>query len=203
MHIALSEPPAGPVILGIGGTSRKNSTTERALRRVLAAAEAKGARTRLIGGEDLLMPIYAPEADVRPEQARNLVDAIRNCDGLVIASPAYHGTISGLVKNALDYLEDTRRDRRPYLEDRVVGCIACAHGDQAIGTTLVTLRSVAHALRGWSTPFNVGLNALRCTFDEHGMPTDIAFEKQFQMLASQMVDFARMIGKAKQTTAAI
>lgn len=195
--LPLSDRSPGPLILGIGGTTRQKSSSEQALRRVLAAAASKGARTELIGGQELLLPIYAPETEARSELARKFVDAVRNCDGLVIASPAYHGSISGLVKNALDYLEDTRGDQRPYLQDRVVGCIVCAYGDQAIGTTLVTMRSVAHALRGWSTPFNVGLNALKCTFDDQGFPTDLAFERQFQMLAAQMVEFAHMAGKMK------
>lgn len=187
------EPSNVPLILGIGGTTRPGSSTEHALKRVLLAAEAKGARTEFLGGEDLLLPLYAPEIAFRSEQANRFVEAIRRCDGLVIASPAYHGTISGLMKNALDYIEDTRLEDRPYLQDRVVGCIACAYGDQAIGTTLVTLRSVAHALRGWPTPFNVGVNSLKCTFDDNGMPSDISVERQFQMLASQVVDFARMM----------
>ncbi len=55
-----------------------------------------------------------------------MVDSIRQCDGLIVATPAYHGTLSGLVKNALDYLEELRDDERPYLDGRAVGCIVCA-----------------------------------------------------------------------------
>ncbi len=56
-----------------------------------------------------------------------LVEAVRECDGLVLGSPAYHGGLSGLVKNALDYLEDLHDDAPPYLDGRAVGCIVCAH----------------------------------------------------------------------------
>ena len=84
-----------------------------------------------------------------------LVGAVRACDGLIIASPGYHGSVSGLVKNALDGLEDLRDDRRPYLHGRAVGLIVTADGAQAGGSTLAALRSVVHALRGWPTPLGV------------------------------------------------
>jgi hypothetical protein len=35
----------------------------------------------------------------------------------IVGSPGYHGAISGLVKNALDYIEDLREDPRVYLDN--------------------------------------------------------------------------------------
>jgi hypothetical protein len=46
------------------------------------------------------------------------------------------GGISGLVKNALDYVEDLRDHELPYLDGRAVGCIGCAYRRQATTTTL-------------------------------------------------------------------
>src|SRR3546814_8041656 len=81
----------------------------------------------------------------------DLVAAVRDADGLILASPGYHGSISGLVKNAIDYLEETARDRRVYLHGLPVGLIATAFGWQATGGTLLAMRSIVHALRGWPT----------------------------------------------------
>ena len=61
---------------------------------------------------------------------------LRRADGLIVATPAYHGGVSGLVKNALDFTEDLRGDERVYLSGRAVGCIVCADGAQAMGSTL-------------------------------------------------------------------
>ena len=80
------------------------------------------------------------------------VEAVRAADGLVIATPGYHGPVSGLIKNALDALDGLRDDERPYLEGRAVGCIVTADGWQACGTALASLRTIVHALRGWPTP---------------------------------------------------
>jgi FMN reductase len=50
-----------PLIVGIGGTVRTPSSSERVLTAALAAAEAAGARTQLFGGEILSrLPIYNP-----------------------------------------------------------------------------------------------------------------------------------------------
>jgi FMN reductase len=59
---------------------------------------------------------------------------------VIVATPGYHGSISGVVKNALDTLELTRGDARPYFTGRAVGIVITAEGWQAAGTTLTTLR---------------------------------------------------------------
>jgi len=148
-----------PLIVGIGGTLRPQSSSERALAVSLEAARAAGARTELIAGPELSFAPY--EFGVpRASGAQRYISALRECDGLIIASPSYHGGIPGLLKNAIDYIEDLARDERPYLTDRSVGLIVCAAGWQAVGVTLTGLRSVVHALRGWPTPLGAGLNTL-------------------------------------------
>jgi FMN reductase len=106
-----------------------------------------------------------------------LVDALRRADGVIIASPGYHGSVSGLVKNALDYVEDLREDDNPYLSGRAVGCVTTAYGWQAAVTTLQTLRSIVHALRGWPTPLGAAINSAS-TRVAYGQRTDeqVAFQ---------------------------
>jgi FMN reductase len=180
-----------PFIVGIGGTLRPGSSTERALSVSLAAAAKAGARTALVKGVDLLLPHYNPDDMSRSEQSRNLVELIRRCDGLIIGSPGYHGSISGLIKNALDYTEDLRSDERVYLDGRAVGCIATGAGWQSIGSTIATLRSVVHALRGWPTPLAVGINTSMTTFDNEGRCLDQNVEQQLAIIGQQVVTFAR------------
>jgi FMN reductase len=95
-------------IVAVGGTLRANSSTEKAMRHVLAAAQRAGARTRLISGSSLQLPMYEPGNPERSDAARELVAELALADGIILGSPGYHGSISGLVKNALDYAEDLR-----------------------------------------------------------------------------------------------
>ncbi|MEJ8571983.1 NAD(P)H-dependent oxidoreductase [Microbaculum marinum] len=180
-----------PYIVGIGGTPRLGSTAEMALRHCLKAAEALGADTELISGPALELAIFDPGNPHRPPAARRLVQAIRRADGVMLSSPAYHGTLSGFIKNALDYVEDLRDGPAPYLEGRAVGCIVCADGTQAIGTALVTLRSIIHSLRGWPTPFAATVNAAAKPFAGGG-PLDEQLAAQLAKVAGQVMEFAEM-----------
>lgn len=189
----------GPLsIVGIGGTTRPGSSSERALAVALDAAAAAGAQTVLLGAADLDLPMYAPGVTGRDARASRLVSALAESDGVVLASPGYHGVLSGLVKNALDYVEDLRDDPRPYLEGRAVGCIACAYGWQATGSTLASLRSVVHALRGWPTPFGAAVNSSVSPFAADGPIADPAVEEQLRLVGRQVVEFAQ----ARRTSSA-
>ena len=148
-----------PFVVGLGGTTRPGSSSERALRAALDACAGLGADTALFAAEDLEFPIYAPGVTVADDRVNRYLDAIRRADGIVVCSPGYHGGVSGLVKNAIDWVEELRGDARPYFDGRPVGLIVVADGWQATATTLTSLRSIVHALRGWPTPLGVTVNA--------------------------------------------
>ncbi len=183
--------PPVPFIVGLGGTTRPGSTSERALQVALDRAAAQGCETLLLGGAQLPADIFDPTRSERSDAARRLVEALRRADGLLIATPAYHGGISGLVKNALDFTEDLRGDDRVYLAGRAVGCIVCADGAQAMGSTLAALRSIVHALRGWPTPFGATLNASARPFGAPGQEADPAALQACALVADEVVQFAR------------
>jgi FMN reductase len=178
-----------PFIVGLGGTLSDSSSSERALRHVLAAAAEHGAQTKLFAARSLDLPMYTVDRSKRSPAAIALVDALAQADGVIIATPGYHGGISGLVKNALDYIEDLRDHERPYLDGRAVGCIVCAYGWQATTTTLVSLRSTVHALRGWPTPLGVAINSAQTVFDDRGQVVDDQCVQQLTTLSSQVLDF--------------
>ncbi|MFL5296598.1 MAG: NADPH-dependent FMN reductase [Phenylobacterium sp.] len=185
---------SGPYIVGVGGTPRPGSSTERALALALRQAEAAGARTRLFGGAFLeRLPHFNPgPAGPSPEQAE-LTEAVREADGIILATPGYHGSLSGVVKNALDTLELTRMDARPYFDGKPVGIIITADGAQAGGTTLMAVRSIIHAMRGWPTPFGAALNASQL-FDAEGECREAKDAWQITTVADQVMEFARMRG---------
>jgi FMN reductase len=185
-----------PLVVGIGGTIGAVSSTERALRIALDAVEREGFRTRLFGGEDMArLPLYDPRCAARTPHEQDFVEAVRGASALIIASPGYHGSISGVVKNALDLLEETAKDARPYLADMPVGLIATAYGWQATGSTIAALRSIVHALRGWPTPFAAAINTQITKFDERGGATDTAVIEQLCLIGNQVARFAPLVAR--------
>jgi FMN reductase len=179
-----------PLIVGIGGTAAARSSTEQALCVALDSAAAAGATTQMFGSAFLTrLPHYMTESP--GPDAMAFVEAIRAADGIIIASPGYHGSISGLVKNAIDYLEETAKDPRVYLDGVPVGLVATAYGWQATGSTLSTLRSIVHALRGWPTPLGAAINSSGGIFKD-GVCTDAAAAAQLQLVGRQVFEFARL-----------
>lgn len=178
-------------VVGIGGSLRPGSQSERALRIALDSAAGAGAETLALTGDDLVLPFYDSALEERTPQATRLVEAIRRADGLIIVSPGYHGALSGLLKNALDYVEDLRGDERPYLDGRAVGVAALAYGWQAAVTTLNQLRTITHALRGWPTPLGGALNSAEVKFDEVGGASEEKAAATLRLIGQQVVEFAR------------
>lgn len=180
-------------IVGIGGTVSQGSSTERALEQALSGAKAEGATIEQFGGDCLVaMPHYGSCSISESSAADLFLRAVRQADGLILASPGYHGTISGVVKNALDYLQETAGDERPYLDNLPVGLVATAYGPQASVSTLAALRSVVHALRGWPTPFGACVLSQKGLFTEAGC-SDAAVADQLETVGRQVVQFAQKV----------
>jgi len=186
-------------IVAIGGTVHPGSTTEQALRMAAVSAGSDGAEVLLFDGSYLAtLPHYGSKAQ-QPGAGGELVEAVRKADGLLIAAPGYHGTISGLVKNALDYLEDLAKDRRPYLDGRAVGLIATAYGDQATMSTLLTMRAIVHALRGWPTPMGATIRTYQGLFSPDGECLEDRARLQLELVGQQVLRGARAFARQAET----
>jgi len=174
-----------PHIVALGGTTRPQSSTGNALALALALAEARGARTTLLTGDAIAFANFEPGITGEEPAIAAYIAALRSADGIIIGSPGYHGTFSGLVKNALDHVELMAGDARPYFHGLPVGLVAVAAGWQAAVGTLNGLRSITHALRGWPTPLGVAINSA------DGADAIAGAEPQLAIMVGQMLDFVR------------
>ena len=190
-----------PFVVGVGGTLRRGSATECALALALRRAEACGARTALIAGPELAFPYYDPRLGAESDETKRFCDLLRQADGIILASPCYHGAVSGLIKNALDYVEEMREDARPYFDGRAVGCIGCGAGNQGPSMVILELRTIVQALRGWCAPLAVTINTPQVRLSAEGC-SDPRIEQQIAIMAAQVVDFARMSLRGQMAEAA-
>ncbi len=179
-----------PFIVGMGGTTRDGSSSEQALAIALKYAESMGAETKLYGGKALTLPMYDPDPGNLTDASRQLIIDLRRADGIILASPCYHGGVSGLLKNAIDYTEEMRADPRVYFDGRPVGAIGVGFGNQGPNSVLLQLRQITHALRGWNVPLGVAINSADVKFKD-GVCSAEGIAKQIELMAGQVVQFAK------------
>jgi FMN reductase len=179
-----------PRIVGFGGTLSKTSTTTAALRAVLDAAASNGGNVELVELGALGLPSYEWGIEA-PPAALAFADALYSADALVWASPLYHGTVSGLFKNAIDWLE-ILHDRTPaYLTDKPVGLIGVAAGGHAL-SAIGTMEQIVRSLRGWTVPLVVPINRAADVFERDGSVKPGRTAEQLAALGGELVRAANL-----------
>src|SRR5262245_21304370 len=90
-------------ILGVSGSLRDGSFSRRAVSLALELARARGADTRLLDLREFELPLYRPRAGDTAEAVATVAEAVTWADAFVLGTPDYHGSMSGALKNFLDY----------------------------------------------------------------------------------------------------
>jgi FMN reductase len=182
------------VIVGVGGSLARSSTSRAALQRALEGAAAAGAETRLLNLRELDLPMYNPDYDEPGEAAAELIESCYAADGLIWSSPLYQGTISGGLKNALDWLHLLGRRDPPYLHDKVIGLISAAGGTQGL-QAINTMEFAVRALRGWAVPYVVPVASAARVVEASGRIKDESVQTQLSMLGGEVVRVAQLFAK--------
>ena len=187
-------------ILGLGGSLRSGSATTQALKIALAAAEAAGAHTDLIDLAVFRLPTfdgtYKLDGYTACERKAVLVllETVANSQGIILASPTYHNTISGVVKNALEVLEVYNEDGPGRFAGKVVGLITVQGGTSGTGNnTLTTMLLAARAMQAWVAPTMVAVPGSRAAFKE-GLPLNPNIEERLHTLGTEVARVSAIFG---------
>ena len=177
-------------IVGLGGSLAGVSKSRAALKAALEGAAAAGADTELLDLRELDLPMYNPDDNRPTGAAARLLESCHAADGMIWSSPMYQGTISGSLKNALDWLHVLGTREPPYLHDKVIGLISAAGGTQGL-QAINTMEFAVRALRGWAVPYVVPVAAAARVFDREGQIQDQAIGAQLQTLGEEVVRAAQ------------
>lgn len=153
-------------LVGIAGSLRDESYSHQALAIAAQRAQKLGAEVTILDLRQLSLPFcngnngYAsyPDVDV-------LRQTVKDADGLILATPEYHGSVSGVLKNALDLLSFEE------LSGKVVGAISVL-GGQANSNALNDIRTIARWVHAWVIPEQVAIGQAWKAFDEAGNLVD-------------------------------
>ena len=180
-----------PDIVGLCGSLSGTSTTRRALSLALEAAREAGARTQLLDLREQRLPFAGSDWDAAAwPDAEKLVATIRGADGLIWATPEYHGSFSGVLKNALDLCSI------PDFEGKVVALVGVAAGGIGAIQALSHLRIVARQLHLWALPNQVSIARAYAAFDEEGRLIDPKLALSIEKLGAELVKWSAVHGAA-------
>lgn len=174
-------------IVGIAGSLRPNSYTHQALNLAAQRVEALGASVEVLDLRTMKLP-FCDGGDQYPgyPDVERLQDAVKAADGLILATPEYHGSVSGVLKNALDLMSFE------HLSDKVAGLISVL-GGQSNSNALNDLRLIVRWVHGWVIPEQVALGQAWKAFGPDGKLIDQKLSERFDQFAQSLVENTRKL----------
>ena len=179
-------------VLGVAGSMRQQSYSTRALKMVLEEAKKYNAESYMLELRKINLPLYDP-SEITPEEfssnnnnsnvLERITTSLRWADVFVLASPDYHGSMSGGMKNFLDYFWEV-------FAGKTFGYVVASHEK---GLTVADqMRTAVRQCYGWSMPYNISINGER-DFDSTGNLINSVLAKRIKMLARDLVTYGTLI----------
>jgi NAD(P)H-dependent FMN reductase len=179
-------------LIGISGSLRKGSYNTALLR---AATMAVPSGTEFILGDIRDIPLYDGDVEASqgiPPAVEALKDAIAKADGLIIATPEYNNSMSGVLKNAIDWLSRPPADIKRVFGGKPVAIMGASPGGFG---TILSQNAWLPVLRTLGTlPWFEGrllVSRAQNVFDENGGITDQAIQAQLKQFVEGFVQFVK------------
>ncbi|NJK61476.1 MAG: NAD(P)H-dependent oxidoreductase [Synechococcaceae cyanobacterium SM2_3_1] len=174
--------PDAVKIVGIGGSLRENSHSYRALELAIERVAKLGAAVQILDLRQMTLPFCQGSGDYEdyPDVAR-LRETVKAADGLILATPEYHGSVSGVLKNALDLMSFE------HLEGKVVGAISVL-GGKSNSNALNDLRLISRWVHAWVIPEQIAIGQAWQAFNDQGQIQEEKLRKRFDTFAHSLVE---------------
>lgn len=158
---------------------RANSTSERISHHLQGMLQALGADTQIFRIVDSGIPLFDTTLTKTPTAVEHMNGVFREADVHIWLTPLYHGSMTGVMKNCLDWLEVSARLPQPYLTGKMIGMVCWADGVQAM-QGINAMEAVAKSLRAWTLPYSVPAKRNEL-FDEAGNVSAL-YEERFRLM---------------------
>ena len=168
-------------VLGVAGSIRQGSYSTRSLKIALEYAKKQGAEVRLLDLNTVVLPLYDPSAPASKE-VEHTTEAIAWADAVILASPDYHGSMSGALKNFLDYFYEE-------FAGKVFGYIVASH-EKGL-TVMEQMRTAIRQCYGWSMPYGVSINGPQDFTGDEIRNTRLS--NRLRMMARDLVVYGRLL----------
>ncbi|MBD1373212.1 NAD(P)H-dependent oxidoreductase [Hazenella sp. IB182357] len=181
-------------ILAIAGSLSEPSTTSMALNIVVQRARKVGADVEVYDLRHAPLPLYdgrITESKL-PSEVHLFKKKMLEADGYILASPEYHGSVSGVLKNALDFIGARE------LSGKYVALLGTSGGAMGATNTLNTLNIICRTLHAWPLPSMPSVPQAYQAFYENGSLKDKNLQKRLEVLGEELVANLRLRGSRKR-----
>ncbi|MCC0179123.1 NAD(P)H-dependent oxidoreductase [Waterburya agarophytonicola K14] len=178
-------------IVGIIGSLRTDSYSALALKQAADRVRALGAEVKILDLREMKLP-FCDGGSEYPEypDVETLRETVKNADGLILATPEYHGSLSGVLKNALDLMSFE------HLSDKTTGLISVL-GGQSNSNALNDLRVIVRWVHGFVIPEQIAIGQAWQAFDSDGNLKDTKLSERFDGFAQSLVELSVKLKKSK------
>ena len=180
------------VIAGFAGSLRAGSYNRLLLRSAVKLAPAD---VRLVEIDISEIPLYnTDKEDPPPPAVARMRDAIRSADALLIVTPEYNWSMSGVTKNVIDWASRPPDDS--CLNDKPVGLAGCSTGYFGTARAKLALLPafVFNGMHVLDDPM-VHVGRAQTKFDASGELTDDEVRTELRELLAGLAAFARRMSK--------
>lgn len=180
-------------VVGISGSRRRGSYTRMAVELALKGAGEAGAQTSLIDLRDYELAFCdgKDNENALTEDVFRLRKEVSRASGIVLGTPEYHGSFSGVLKNALDLMGFDE------IAGKMIGLIGVSGGILGATHALDSLRSIGRALHAWVIPEQAAIPEAYKFFDSEGNLKDKNLEKRVKNVGRQVARFAYLHNSEK------
>ena len=176
-------------ILAVSGSMREESHSAQLCRIVLEECQFFGAHTRLLDLAELDLPMFRSPKDLPDHVGLNYaMESVQWADALFLVSPDYHGSLSGALKNFLDYHWSAHAGKL-----FGYGCISMEKGL----TVMDQMRTAIRQCYGWSMPYGISVDSGQ-DFDADGNLTNAVLRQRARMLARDLTHYGALLRKQFQ-----
>jgi chromate reductase, NAD(P)H dehydrogenase (quinone) len=179
-------------VLAFAGSARTGSFNKKLARIAADAVRAAGAEVTYIDLRDIPMPLYDGDLEATegiPPNGRKLKDFMLSHDAFLLACPEYNSSITGVLKNAIDWASRPSPGEKPLecFAGKVVGLCSTSPGALGGLRGLVTVRSILINIGSIVIPTQVAVGHANEAFDENGQLKDPKFKAAMQKMVAQLV----------------
>lgn len=189
-------------ILTFAGSARRASFNQKLAACAASMARELGAEVSLIDMADFPMPIYDGDLEESagiPENASRLRNLMVSHDAFLIACPEYNGSITALLKNAIDWTSRPTGEigMSSAYAGKVAGLLSASPGDLGGMRGLVHVRAILSGMGVLVVPGDASVSAAHQAFAEDGKLGDQRAGKRVAALVKTLVETTSALRRSK------